>query len=66
MIKKYTLNRDVTVDECNWLDRDFKKGETVYQFLGMTYGCISFIGIACTLDEMGAGQFFELPVGALD
>lgn len=66
MINKFKLNRKVTISECDWLDRDFEKGEIVYEFTGSTYGCISYLGIACTLDENGRGEFFELPSDALD
>lgn len=64
-MEKFTLSRKVTRQECDWLMRDFKKGELVYEFTGATYGCISFTGVACTLDETGGGEFFELPSDAL-
>ena len=66
MPTKYKLNRKVTTTECDWLMRDFKKGEVVYSYSGATYGCISYLGTACTLDETGGGEFFELPNDALD
>ena len=62
---KMTLKRDVTVNECGWLDRDFVEGETVYTFSGVTYGCIGPDGIACSLDP-DFGPFFELPRSALE
>jgi hypothetical protein len=61
---EYILNRDVTQDECPWLDKDFKKGEKVYSYGGATYGCISNDGTACCLIE-GEDPFFELPENAL-
>jgi hypothetical protein len=59
----YVLTRDVTPDECEWLDRTFREGETVVQFTGATYGCITGDGVACSLN--GDNPFFELPLDAL-
>ena len=65
MSKKLILNRDIPKSECDWLDRDFKKEETVYEYYGPTYGCISPDGTACTLSKEGETPFFELPTEAL-
>lgn len=62
-MKTYTLIRDVPRSECNWLDRTVRKGETVYEFTGCTYGCIGS-GEAVTF-EAGENPFFELPANAL-
>ena len=61
---KCKLIRDVTMDECKWLQQDFKKGDTIYRYNGCTYGCISPDGSAFTLvkDEE---PFFELPNDAV-
>ena len=66
MAKRITLKRDVTREECDWLDRDFKKGEEVYLFYGATYGCISGDGKACTLSASGETPFFEIPNDAIE
>ena len=57
------LIRDVIQEECPWLDRDYKKGDYVYEYSGHTYGCIAN-GIACCEVE-GETPFFELPEDAL-
>jgi hypothetical protein len=62
--KTYILIRDVPVEECPWLDRDFKNGETVYLYTGHTYGCISYDGEAFTEVE-GVEPFFELPIDSV-
>jgi hypothetical protein len=61
-MQKFKLTRDVTKDECSWLDRTFAAGEIVHKFNGGTYGCIG-AGIACSID--GGTPFFELPRDAL-
>ena len=60
---KYKLIRNVTKKECDWLARDFKEGEVVHRYHGCTYGCISYTGVACTID--GSLPFFELPLDAV-
>lgn len=62
---KYTVNRDVTPDECPWLRETITAGTTVYQCMKATYGCISWTGEAVTLADDGGYPFFELPVEAL-
>lgn len=61
---KYRLTRDVTRKECDWLERDFKNGEVVYQYNGLTYDCIGSRGTACCA-EKDKTPFFELPTDAL-
>ena len=61
---KAILNRDVTVAECNWLHRNYKKNEVVYSYSGYTYGCISPKGKPFTEVE-GQTPFFELPYDAI-
>jgi len=41
---EYKLTRNVTKEECDWLDRDYKKGETLFAYNGCTYGCVSHDG----------------------
>lgn len=60
----YRLTRNVTQKECDWLDRTFKKGEVVFEYNGVTYGCVSSDGSAFTIEE-GKGPFFELPDNAV-
>jgi len=64
IMKNHMLKRDVTVEECDWLFRNFKKGEMVQEFYGTTYGCVSNEGVACCHDSNG--PFFELPYDALE
>ena len=64
-IQKYKLKRDVTVEECNWLDRDFREGEIVYDYPYCTYGCVSPMGVACTEKESET-PFFELPKNSIE
>ena len=57
------LTRDITLEECDWLDTTIKKGDKVHRFTGSTYGCISYSGVDCSVD--GKNPFFELPANAL-
>lgn len=57
------LTRDVTMNECRWLLRDYRKGEKLERFTGATYGCISPDGIACR--EPSREEFFEIPRNAI-
>ena len=62
---RYRLTRDVTIDECSWLDRCFLKDEIVYSYPGPTYGCISDSGFAFT-EEKEKLPFFELPLDSIE
>jgi hypothetical protein len=64
ILKRYQLFRDVTVNECQWLDRDFKKGEIVFEYPLYTYGCIGNKGVACS-EKDSESPFFELPKDSL-
>lgn len=57
---KTILIRDVTKEECPWLDQDFKKGKIVYKYNGYTNGCISPDRTAFTEIENEI-PFFQLP-----
>jgi len=60
---KYMVNRDVTQEECDWLDETIKKGTIVYKFLGNTYGLTE--GIMVFLSDDQQGPLFQLPEDAL-
>ena len=64
---KYILNRDVTTDECPWLEETIAKGMPVTRYTGPTYGCIDvYNGVAVTMSEVSnETPFFELPYSAL-
>lgn len=64
-ISKMVLTRDVTTTECPWLDRDLKAGEVVFRYPRYTYGCVSILGIAVTV-EADATPFFEVPKNAVE
>ncbi len=59
----FEVTRDVTKVECPWLDADVAKGTIVHDYLGCTYGCISWNGHAVLLEP--GGPFVELPSEAL-
>ena len=61
----WILIRDVTQEECSWLNRTWKKGEIVYEYIGATYGCISPTGLAVTAVRDQA-PFVELPIKAIE
>lgn len=63
-MKKGVLSRNVTKQECSWLDNDLEKGKTVYAFKGYTYGCISPTGVAVS-DEPDKIPFYEIPKDAI-
>lgn len=58
------LNRDVTTRECYWLDKDYKKGTSLTDFTGCTFGCIGDYGEPVVLD--GNKFFLEIPSDAID
>ncbi len=62
---KYITMRDITTDECNWLEETVKQETLVYTCSGATYGCIGPGGIAVTFKSDGDYPFFELPYNAL-
>lgn len=61
---KYIVSRNVTKEECSWLEENIEEGTDVFSYNGCTYGCISHSGIAVSLIE-NEGPFFELPKNAL-
>jgi hypothetical protein len=64
MSKVLVLNRDVTQQECPWLDRDLKTGEQVWTYEMFTYGCIQPSGVAVTF-KVAETPFFEVPRDAV-
>ena len=65
LTQQFRLTRDVTKKECSWLDRNYKKGEILFEYDGYTYGCISPNGIACS-DKDQETPFYEIPKNALE
>ncbi len=61
---KMQLIRNVTTNECGWLNKSLKKGEIVYRYMGNTFGCISSDGVAVSI-EKDKKPFFELPENAV-
>jgi len=60
------LTRDVSVQECSWLERDLRRGERFRVYHGHTYGTISPAGVAVQLLEADDdGPFMEVPLSAL-
>jgi hypothetical protein len=64
-MRSFTTARDITPEECHWLDETVPAGKTVFEYTDNTYGCISPAGIAVS-DEPHATPFYELPRTALD
>jgi hypothetical protein len=62
-VKKFRLIRDVPMNECQWLNRDFKKGEIVFEYPLYTTS-ISSEGVACS-EKDSESPVFELPKDAL-
>tara|TARA_B110000503_G_scaffold137155_1_gene220864 strand:- start:4285 stop:4491 length:207 start_codon:yes stop_codon:yes gene_type:complete len=62
---RYILTREVTTKECNWLKKDFKKGEVVFKYTGSTYGCCSPNGTPFTIKK-NETPFFELPNNSVE
>lgn len=63
-MNKLILKRDITQNECEWLPRELKQGETVYEYTGHTYGCISETGIAVLIQE--DNSFYEIPLNSVE
>ena len=64
-MKVLVLKRDVTQQECPWLNTDLKVGTTVWSYSGQVYGCISPTGIAVTA-KAAETPFFEVPRNAIE
>jgi len=64
MSKVLILTRDVTQNECPWLDADLPKGTTVWSYDGYTYHVVSPAGIAVSA-KAAEMPFFEIPADAV-
>ena len=64
MEDRLQITRLVTTEEAPWLKKDLQAGTIVYEFFGVTYGCIGPDGIACT-KEPDKTPFFEVPRNAV-
>ena len=64
MSKLLVLNRNVTIQECPWLDEDLPKGTVVWSYDDHTYGCVSSKGVAVTA-KAAETPFFEVPLDAV-
>jgi len=58
------LSRDVTTNECDWLEEDLTAGTIVYAYTS-TMGCISMNGWGVTRQPQ-TPPFFELPLDAIE
>ena len=65
MSKQIKLNRDLSPTDFPWLSRPYIKGEIVYLYNGVTYGCIGHNGIAVSEVE-NETPFFEIPRDAVE
>jgi len=59
-----TIIRDITTDECPWLNETIKKGARVFKYVGCTYGVVSDNGIAVTIKK-DTTPFLEVPIDAV-
>jgi len=60
----YTLIRQVTQQECHWLERTYEIDNIVFRFYDPTYKCIGQNGwVFC--DAIDTSPFFELPNDAV-
>ena len=64
MSKILVLTRDVTINECPWLDYDLPEGTQLWSYDGHTYGCVSSKGLAVTA-KAAETPFFEIPQDAV-
>lgn len=62
---RFETKRDVTPEECPWLDETVHSGTTVYRCVKHTYGCVGPRGMAATYNPEGDYPFFELPTDSL-
>ncbi len=63
--KEFVVMRDISQEECWWLERPIFKGEVVYQSLDYKAHEISPIGVAVTSHPNTNFPYFELPKKAL-
>ena len=58
------LTRNVTQEECPWLEADLSEGKEVHKFDGATYGCITDSGVAVS-DTVDENPFYEIPIDSV-
>lgn len=62
----YEVTRDITTEECPWLDKPITKGTIVYKCWGYDYGSVDHrVGAFVTFNEEGKYPGFELPLTAI-
>lgn len=64
MAKVLVLTRDLTQQECPWLDHDLPAGTRFWTYEGHTYGCVTPKGVAVTA-KLAESPFFEVPLNAV-
>lgn len=65
MVRQFKMTRTVDKTEQPWMhDEVVSEGETVFEYGGYTYGCISEGGIAVTRTR-GETPFFQVPADAV-
>ncbi len=57
---KYRVTRVLTRKEASNIEGIIRKGDVVYRYTGCTYGCISPMGTAVSIEE-NKNPFFEMP-----
>lgn len=60
MTTKIRLLREVTTEQCPWLEENLSEGTEFYTFEGYTYGCIGPTGRAVSFAP-NENPFFEIP-----
>ena len=61
---RFRLTRDVSVNECEWLHRNFKEGEIVFEYPLYISSYMNNKGIICS-EKDSESPFFELQKDAL-
>ena len=56
--------REVTTEECPWLEESVAEDTEVFLYHGPTYGVVGPTGVAVSLAENQA-PFFELPIDSV-
>ena len=63
-MKSGTINRDLTEKDTGGMD--VAQGTPVWEFEGITYGCVSPHGIAVSFKSDGSTPFQEVPRDSVD
>lgn len=65
--QKYVITREVTQEECHWLEGGIQPGEYWYKCLGPDYGATNTNnGISLTRDPDGDYPGYEVPYTAIE